>query len=380
VFFIDSENGMFNGGAVYEGNSDGARFDFFCQAALEFMLQTSRQPDIIHAHDWSTAMTTKFYWENYHNNGLWKPRCVFTIHNLEFGAAKIGAAMFHSQMATTVSPSYAGEVSGNPAVSGQLAKFHGVVNGIDTDIWDPETDIFLPMNFNHENATDGKAACRQELRNRLGLTGWEDRPIVAIISRLTAQKGIHLIKHCAGQAKFRGAQFILLGSAPDPKIQGEFNALAGSMQDENAAFVYTYDEPLSHLIYAGADFICVPSMFEPCGLTQLTAMRYGTIPVVRKTGGLADTVFDVDHDMARAGWEMFGSTDPEADGVDGRNGFTFEGTDNDSLNYGLDRALDCFYNDREWFRGLQARTMQQDWSWNRPALMYLELYHQAKKQ
>jgi len=381
VYFIDSQNGMFNTGSVYTtGNVDGPKFDFFCKAALEFMLKSGRQPDIIHCHDWSTAMATKFYWSDYHHNGLHNPRCVFTIHNLEFGQAKIGEAMFASQVATTVSPSYAEEISGHPAVSTQLAKFHGVVNGIDPEIWGPEEDQFLPMQFSSDNCTAGKEASREELRRRLGLTGWEDRPIVAIISRLTAQKGIDLIKHAANHTKSRGAQFILLGSAPDPKIQSDFNALGSHLSDENAAFIFQYDEPLSHLIYAGADMICVPSIFEPCGLTQLIAMRYGTVPIVRQTGGLYDTVFDVDHDKGRAAWEIFGSVDPEKDGVDGTNGFSFGGADASSFNYALDRALDGFYNDRNWFRSLQQRCMTQDWSWNKPALTYIELYHQAKKQ
>lgn len=381
VFFIESGNGNTNTGSVYTtGNVDGPKFDFFCKAALEFMLQSHRQPDIIHCHDWSTAMATKFFWDDYFHNGLWKPRCVFTIHNLEFGAAKIGEAMYASQVATTVSPSYAGEVSGHPAVSGQLAKFHGVVNGIDPEIWGPEEDMFLPVNYDAEHCTEGKAAARQALRERLGLTGWEDKPIIGIVSRLTAQKGIDLIKHAAHHTKFRGAQFVLLGSAPDPKIQGDFNALGSSLSDDCAAFIFSYDEPLSHLIYAGADMICVPSMFEPCGLTQLIAMRYGAVPIVRQTGGLYDTVYDVDHDKGRGAWEIYGSVDPEADGVDGTNGFSFGGADPDSFNYALDRALDAFYNDREWFRALQQRCMTQDWSWNKPALTYIELYHQAKKQ
>ncbi|KAK3255426.1 hypothetical protein CYMTET_35388 [Cymbomonas tetramitiformis] len=311
VFFIDCQNSMFNTGSVYGQKDDGERFDFFSKAALEFMLQTNRQPDIIHCHDWSTARTAKYLWEDFHNNGLWKPRAVFTIHNLDFGEAKIGEAMFHSQIATTVSPSYAGEVSGNPAVSSQLGKFHGVLNGIDPDIWGPEDDGFLPLKYTAETVVEGKAAAREALRNRLGLTGWGDKPLVGVVSRLTAQKGIHLIKHAAGHTVSRGAQFVLLGSAPDPKIQAEFHGLANGLQGQDAAFYYAYDEPLSHLIYAACDVILVPSIFEPCGLTQLIAMQYGAVPCVRQTGGLRDTVFDVDHDKARAAWEMHGSADPE---------------------------------------------------------------------
>jgi len=379
VFFIEPQNGMFQTGSVYGRDDDGARFDFFCKAALEFLLQTQRQPDILHCHDWSTAPVAPIYWADYHHYGLWNPRVVFTIHNLDFGAAKVGAAVHHSQIATTVSPSYAGEISGHPAVAGELHKFHGVRNGIDPDIWDPETDAFLPVPYNADSMVEGKAAAKQRLRETVGLTGWGDKPVVGIISRLTAQKGIHLIKHAAHHVLGRGAQFVLLGSAPDPKIQADFDGLAGACGGQDAAFCFSYNEPLSHLIYAGCDMILVPSMFEPCGLTQMTAMRYGCVPVVRATGGLRDTVFDVDTERARAAWEIYGSTDAEGDGVDGTNGFSFEGTDEGALNYALDRALDAWYNDRGWFHGLGQRAMRQDWSWNRPAIDYLELYHAARK-
>ena len=136
----------------------------------------------------------------------------------------------------------------------------------------------------------------------------------------------------------------------------------------DAALHLYFDEPLSHLIYAGSDMILVPSMFEPCGLSQLIAMRYGTVPVVRRTGGLADTVFDYDHDHAKAEWE--GMTP---------NGFQFDGTEAHDIDYALNRAIDLFYNDIEKFHALQANCMSCDFSWNRPALDYIELYHAARK-
>lgn len=201
-------------------------------------------------------------------------------------------------------------------------------------------------------------------------------------TQTTGQKGVHLIKHAAWRTRDRGGQFVLLGSAPDPKVQGEFDALAGQLSgghDNNAGFCFFYDEPLSHLIYAAADIVVVPSMFEPCGLTQMIAMRYGAVPVVRHTGGLHDTVFDVDTDKARAAWEVAGSTDPDADGPQCTNGFAFEGTDGGALDYALNRAIDAYYNDRDWFRSLQSRVMRMDWSWNRPALSYVDLYYAALK-
>ena len=219
---------VLRGGLGVRSPDDGQKFDFFCNAALEFLLQTGRNPDILHCHDWSTATVASAYWSNYHNYGLWKPKVVFTIHNMNYGQQKIGEASFHSQLTTTVSPSYAGEVSGHPAVRDNLHKFHGVRNGIDTEIWDPSTDQFLPMNYSADNHEDGKRA-REEIQGRFGLTWGSDQPMVAVVSRLTAQKGLDLIKHAIGHSVKRGAQFVLLGSAPDPRVQGDFNAMAGAM-------------------------------------------------------------------------------------------------------------------------------------------------------
>ncbi|KAK8551617.1 hypothetical protein V6N13_120069 [Hibiscus sabdariffa] len=370
VYFLEPQNGIVWKGCVYGCNNDAERFGFFCHAALEFLHQGGLQPDIIHCHDWSSAPVAWLFKDHYMHYGLSKTRIVFTIHNLEFGANYIAKAMQYADKATTVSHTYAKEVAGNPAVAPNLHKFHGILNGIDLDIWDPYNDKFLPIPYTSENVVEGKQAAKEALQQRLGLKK-SDLPVVGIISRLTHQKGIHLIKHAIWRTLERNGQVVLLGSAPDPRIQNDFVNLANQLHSthgDRARLVLTYDEPLSHLIYAGADFILVPSIFEPCGLTQLTAMRYGSIPVVRKTGGLYDTVFDVDHDKARA----------EAQGLE-PNGFNFDGADSGGVDYALNRALSAWYDGRDWFHSLCKRVMEQDWSWNRPALEYMELYHAAKK-
>uniref|UniRef100_A0A7R9VX43 starch synthase n=1 Tax=Chlamydomonas euryale TaxID=1486919 RepID=A0A7R9VX43_9CHLO len=379
-FFIEPKNGYFDTGSVYGRNDDEMRFDFFSKAALEFLLRTGRQPDILHCHDWSTAHVAKSYWQDYNAYGLWKAKVVFTIHNMNYGKTKLSQAAYYCQKFTTVSPTYALEVGGNEVVNQHGHKFLGVRNGIDPDLWDPSNNPFLPMPYTSANVTEGKAAARKALRERVGLGGWgNDKLIVGVVSRLTPQKGINLIKHTAFRTTERGGQFVLLGSAPDPKVQSEFDELASKYNGDIARFCFKYDEPLSHLIYAAADIIVVPSMFEPCGLTQMIAMRYGAVPVVRHTGGLKDTVFDVDFDKGRAAWDVWGSTNADVDGAQCTNGFAFEGTDEGALDYALNRAIDAWYNDNGWFRGLQKRVMEQDWSWNRPALDYVELYHSAKK-
>lgn len=370
VYFLEPQNGFFSAGCIYGCRNDGERFGFFCHAALEFLLQSGFHPDIIHCHDWSSAPVSWLFKDHYKHYGLSKARVVFTIHNLEFGAPLIAKAMVYTDKATTVSHTYSREVSGNPAIAPHLYKFHGILNGIDLDIWDPYNDKFIPVPYISDNVVEGKRAAKEALQQRLGLKK-SDFPLVGIITRLTHQKGIHLIKHAIWRTLERNGQVVLLGSAPDPRIQNDFVNLANQLHSshgDRARLCLTYDEPLSHLIYAGADFILVPSIFEPCGLTQLTAMRYGSIPVVRKTGGLYDTVFDVDHDKERA----------QAQGLE-PNGFNFDGADSVGVDYALNRAISAWYDGRDWFNSLCKQVMEQDWSWNRPALDYMELYHAARK-
>ncbi|GAV85018.1 Glycos_transf_1 domain-containing protein/CBM_25 domain-containing protein/Glyco_transf_5 domain-containing protein [Cephalotus follicularis] len=370
VHFLEPQNGFFSAGCIYGCRNDGERFSFFCHAALEYLLQTGSHPDIIHCHDWSSAPVAWLFKDHYMHYGLSKARIVFTIHNLEFGANNIGKAMVYADKATTVSHTYSKEIAGNSVIAPHIHKFHGILNGIDPEIWDPYNDNFIPISYTSENVVEGKRAAKEALQQKLGLKR-SDLPLVGVISRLTLQKGIHLIKHAIWRTLDRNGQVVLLGSAPDPLIQNDFVNLANQLHSSHgdcARLCLTYDEPLSHLMYAGADFILVPSVFEPCGLTQLTAMRYGSIPVVRKTGGLYDTVFDVEHDKGRA----------ESQGLE-PNGFNFDGADTGGVEHALNRAINAWYDGREWFNSLCKRVMEQDWSWKRPALDYMELYHAARK-
>ncbi|CAL6318195.1 unnamed protein product [Bathycoccus prasinos] len=339
TFFIDPDNGMFKVGMVYGTDylsipmTDQERFGFFSKAALEWMLQSGRNPDIIHIHDWQTAPVAKFLAEDYAPYGLDNPKVIFTIHNLHYGQALIADAMNNCAIATTVSRTYAKEIAHEGCVNPNLHKLHGVVNGIDPDIWDPRNDKFLPQFFGEDEVIPGKAAARQALCSRSNLYNNPEVPMIGVVTRLTHQKGIHLIKRAIYRALERGCQVCLLGSAPDEKVQKEFEEMAHQLKQEHyntAALHLFYDETMSHFIYSGADMILVPSMFEPCGLSQLIAMRYGTVPVVRRTGGLADTVFDVEHDHAKAAWE--GMTP---------NGFSFDGTDEGSIDYALIEVSTC---------------------------------------
>jgi glycogen synthase len=369
TFFLGPESGDFSVGCIYGRGDDAARFEFFCHASLEFMLKTQRNPDIVHCHDWSTAPVARKLNEFYSGTPLGNTQSVFTLHNLNYGANLVGEAIKYCAMATTVSPTYAWEVGSNPAIAPGIDKFYGIRNGVDPDIWDPENDMWLAQHYTADTVRQGKSFNKRELQQRTGLKQEPDMPLVGIVTRLTAQKGISLIEHAIHKVLERGGQVVLLGTAPDSRVQEQFEGMRHVVEEgQNCKLILNYDEPLSHLIYAGADMICVPSMFEPCGLTQLIAMRFGSVPIVRKTGGLADTVFDVDHDKERCGWYGY---EP--------NGFSFEGADTESLDYALNRALDSYYDAREWFQSLQKRCLTQDFTWNRPALEYMELYYQCAK-
>jgi len=361
VILLEPDNGYFRVGCIYGRNDDADRFHFFCDIAMEYLAISDENPDIIHCHDWPTAPGV-FLGDTGEK--------VFTIHNLNYGADAIQQAMHACAIATTVSPTYALEICGHPAIAPNNRKLHGIINGIDTDTWSPYRDPFLPVQYSSTNVVAGKSAARRELRSRFGLSQ-TDVPVVGVVTRLTHQKGIHLIKHAAWRCLERGGQFVLLGSAPDPQVQSEFNDLSSELSrhyPDRAKLWFAFDEPLSHLIYAGSDIILVPSMFEPCGLTQLIAMSYGTIPVVRRTGGLNDTVFDVDYDGQRA--EEVGC-EP--------NGFSFEGANTHSLDLALNRALNLWYNDKGAWSLLARTVMNQDWTWNSPALDYIDIYYRAMK-
>ena len=337
-------------------------FGFFSKAALEF-LASKRNPDIIHCHDWQTAPCAKSYWEDYNAFGLSNPRVVFTIHNLNYGADLIKEAMTYSQASTTVSRTYREEIATHGSIVDNLPKFHGVVNGIDPDIWDPANDDFLPRYYDETEVVAGKAAAREALCSYSNIPNKDQAPLVGIVTRLTSRR--HLIRH---GIKARSSAVARHPARPAPTRRSSRIDRCSQVKNTRHSFHLYYNEPLSHLIYAGADMILVPSMFEPCGLSQLIAMRYGTVPVVRRTGGLNDTVFDYDIDHGKAEWEGMKP-----------NGFSFDGTDDSAIDYALDRAISLAYDKPSEFRALQANCMTQDWSWNRPALEYIEIYHAARK-
>ncbi|KAL8032307.1 hypothetical protein ABFX02_13G087600 [Erythranthe guttata] len=401
VYFIEPQHPsrFFSRGQFYGERDDFKRFSFFSRAALELLLQAGKRPDIIHCHDWQTAFVAPLYWDLYVAKGLNSARICFTCHNFEYqGAARasdlescgldvyqlnrpdrmqdnsakdrvnpVKGAIVFSNIVTTVSPSYAQEVrtaQGGQGLHGTLnshsKKFVGILNGIDTDAWNPATDPLLEVQYNSSDI-EGKAENKEALRRQLGISSADLRqPLVACITRLVPQKGVHLIRHAIYRTLELGGQFVLLGSSPVPQIQREFEDIENHFRThEHARLLLKYDESLAHLIYAASDMFIIPSIFEPCGLTQMIAMRYGAIPIVRKTGGLNDSVFDVDDD-----------TIP----VHFRNGFTFLTADEQSFNNALERAFHHYMHDADGWKQLVQKDMRIDFSWDTSSVLYEELY------
>lgn len=399
-FFIEphSQDNFFHRGKYYGEWDDYMRFAFFSKAALEFLLRSNKRPDIIHCHDWQTGLVPVLLFEIYKWHGMSNQRVCYTIHNFKHqgttGADILWATglnndayyyQYHclrddhhnrlnimkgginySNFVNTVSPHHAwearfgGEGCGlEPTLHHHHTKFAGILNGLDYNLWNPEKDHYIPYPYGVDSFAE-KAKNKKALRERLLLAD-EDKPIVCYIGRLDQQKGVHLVHHSMYYALERGAQFVLLGSATEPSINAWFQHEKGFLNSNpNCHLELGFNEELSHLIYAGADIIIVPSNYEPCGLTQIISLKYGTVPVVRGVGGLVNTVFDWDYDTEHQ---------PEE-----RNGFMFYQSDNQAAESALCRALDLYYNEPKLFQQLAIQGMGYDYSWHNPVKEYVKAY------
>ena len=403
-FFIEphSEDNFFNRGAYYGFADEHLRFAFFSKAAIEFLFRSGKRPDIIHTHDWQTALVPVLLYELYRYSGMNDQRIVHTIHNFkhqgivgadvlwfsglgrpdhyydkerlgdDFNASALNltkGAITYANFVTTVSPQHAWEAQETDQGFGLghtlhrfARKFGGILNGLDYDFWNPQQDPLIPFAYSAQDL-DPKFGNKQALRERLMIReGY--KPIVAYVGRLDTQKGVHLIRHALFYSLQRGAQFVLLGSSPEPQINDDYAELKQQLNDNpDCHLEIGFNEELSHLIYAGADIIVVPSLFEPCGLTQMIALRYGTVPVVRAVGGLVDTVFDRDHANLQA---------------HGRNGYTFQDAEPAALESALSRALGLWWDYPEEFRRLAQQGMAYDLSWKHPGSDYLKIYDHVR--
>jgi len=403
-FFIESHSfkNFFNRGTFYGHQDDTERFAFFCRAALEFMLKSNKHPEVIHCHDWQTGLVPVLLFDMYKSLGMTHPRVCYTLHNLkhqgvtgEHTLRQVGlnpahymtqeklqdnvnhgainlmkGGIVYSNFVTTVSPRYAEEIKHSDLGYGLQqtlhvhgVKFGGVLNGVDYNVWNPEIDPCMACQYGIDTL-DNKYKNKETLRHRLWLRQ-DFKPIVSVVSRLDHQKGVELIRHGMFYALANGCQFILLGSSPDPSTNHAFGGLKHHLNDNpDCHLEISYNEELAHLIYAGADMILIPSAFEPCGLTQMIALKYGTIPIVRGVGGLADTVFDADY-----------APKPYHE----RNGYVFSDFNHQGLESALHRAIGLWYSHPQYFRELMVNGMRYDYSWNHPGGHYLNIYNHIKE-
>ena len=393
-----SEERIFDRGKIYGEPDDAERFALFSLAALEYLEQQQGWPDIIHAHDWQTGFVPILYKKRMVPPDQQKTRICYTIHNFKhqgicgahlledvkllpvehymrphlaqdrthpylLNSMKMGFA--YSDFITTVSAKHAWEVKDDgqgfgmePMLHRHHYKYGGVLNGIDTEVWNPATDAHLDKHYDSDRI-EQKYANKSALRKACGLRE-SDAPVVAFVGRLDPQKGLEQIEHALFYTLYKGGQFVLLGSSPDQEINMQYHEIKRQLEGSpDCHLELGYNEALGHLVYAGADLMIMPSRFEPCGLTQLIAMRYGTIPVVRAVGGLADTVFDKDF-----------SDRPKAK----RNGYVFDHGDVHAIESTLERAFTCFSEYPDAFRELIYNAMLADYSWNEPATHYRNIY------
>jgi len=367
---------------------DGPKFIFFSLAGLWATQALGWKPDIVHAHDFHASAA--IYWlatEGRRNEFFRSVASVLTIHNLvhtgegagrflgAYGIAKSDSISFlperfrdsllalgilHAERLSAVSPTYAREIltpEHGHGLEGVLRarqeKLAGILNGIDTDLWNPAADSALVQTYDAKSLqrrTENKAALQEEA----GLASEARAPLLAVVSRLDAQKGLDIALPLLSWWLERGGQFLLLGTG-DPALEWEF-ALLERAYPGRASVRLRFDARFSRRIYAGADLLLIPSRYEPCGLTQMIAMRYGTVPVARRTGGLADTVTDV--------------------GEPGGTGIMFDQPNPGALGHALERALSVYADEGAW-ADLQRRGMEKDFSWERSARAYVALYQLA---
>ena len=393
VYFLDNDQ-YFGGrdGSIYGAMDDGERFAFFSKACLDTLVCLDMIPDVIQCNDWQTALVPTYLASQYHP--LFPgTKCMFTIHNVEYqgwanreffddvlqlpweyraclemnnSVNMMKGAIETAHMVTTVSetysrqlmyPYYAHGLDGILSNAGW--KLTGITNGIDVNTFNPETDPALPAHYNAQTFTEGKAKCKAALQEEVGLPVRADAPLMVMVTRLAGHKGLDLLCHVARRLLWeRDCQLLILGTG-EAQYEEFFRQLALEFPDKVAAKI-TFDLKLASRIYAGGDVYLMPSKSEPCGLSQMNAMRYGTIPVVHATGGLADTVPPVDEKGQ------------------GGLGFTFQSYNADDFYGALCRCLDLYSHDPEGFARLQKTCMEQDFSWDKPASKYMELFEKMR--
>lgn len=398
VYFIEHDL-FFNRPGLYHDEfyndyfDNAKRFGFFCRAALQLAIDASFDPDIVHVHDWQTALVAAYmktwFWNNSH---LSSAASVLTIHNSsyqgqydasvyqwlglhpdhfasdifeDYGKINIlKGGIYYADIVNTVSPNHAKEICTPfggfglaPYVSNKGDAFCGILNGVDYTLWSPENDPYIPARYSDADL-GGKRLCKQRVQNVFHLEPNDSCALFGCIGRFAVQKGFHLIREIVEKVISNMAvQIVILGSG-DPDLEHYFRTLPQRYPGKAGSFI-GFDNQRAHLIEAGADFFLMPSLYEPCGLNQLYSLRYGTLPVVRGTGGLADTI------------ENYNETTGEG------TGFIFYDDTPSALYYTIGWAVSTYYDRQHHMQQLIRRAMQKDFSWDRSARDYLALYDKA---
>ena len=391
VYFIDSE--YYFGGrdaAIYGHGDDNERYAYFSRACLDAMGVLGWIPDVIQCNDWQTALVP-VYLKSMYSHLFPHTRVMYTIHNIEYqgwangnffddtlglpwdwrgcldmnGAVNMmKAAIECSDLVTTVSETYARELMypyyahGLDGILSNVSwKLTGITNGIDTTTFNPAIDPALPAHYDANDFEAGKAKCKAELQKEVGLPVRPDVPLCVMVTRLAGHKGLDLLCYIARRLLWEeDVQLLILGTG-EPHYENFFRDLAKEFPERVSAKI-TFNLGLAARIYAGGDIYLMPSKSEPCGLSQMNAMRYGTVPVVHATGGLRDTVL------------------PANEHGEGGLGFTFQSYNGDDFYAALRRALNLYNHNRDGFKALQKREMEQDFSWKKPAQRYMSLFRQ----
>ncbi len=385
-------------GEDYKDNCE--RFVFFCRAALESIRLLDLQTDIIHCNDWQTGLIPAYLNIEYrHAAGYEVVATLLTIHNMAYQGQfwhwdmlltgldwkyfnyhqmefygqlnLLKTGLVFADAINTVSARYAEEIQTDPLGCGlevvlqnRRSVLSGIINGVSYDDWNPATDPHIAANFDVQNWRDGKAACKAALQQEFGLPVSAATPVIGLVGRLADQKGWNLVTAIMKEwAPAANVQWVILGTG-EPEFHELLSRMAAQFPNKVAAKL-EFSNAVAHSIEAGADMFLMPSQYEPCGLNQLYSLKYGTVPVVRATGGLADTITDATPENLAAGVA---------------NGFSFDSFDVDSLEHALQRACDMFTQQPQTWQQLVAAGMQQDWSWTNSAKQYVELYQKTHAQ
>ncbi|NCA98689.1 MAG: glycogen synthase GlgA [Clostridia bacterium] len=398
IYFIDNEYYFGHNQLYIEYTFDVERFSFFQRAVLEVIGDPMDfEPDILHLNDWQSGMIPALMEAHYRPYGKFNQmKTVYTIHNLkyqgihsydliaemmelpdrimsEYGVLKDGvpnfmkAGIVYADRVTTVSPTYAGEIMTeyfgeglNWLLQSMAYKVSGILNGIDVDAYDPATDKYIAANYDRNTWGEGKTDCKVALQKEMGLTVDPDIPLAVMISRLVDQKGVDLLLHVLDEMLDDGIQVVILGTG-DPDYEHRFWHM-GAFRGGRLTVRLEFDQALSHRMYAGADLFLMPSLFEPCGLSQMISMRYGTIPLVRATGGLKDTVTPFNVETGEG------------------NGFSFPNINAHDFLFLTKDAAKIYREKPQSWAQLVDNAMKGDYSWDKSAQQYKDLFETVLAQ